>query len=141
MLCLNVCRSVAEPQRDLGAQASPSRTRSPEPRGAAQSLVDDARTATPPPTANGRVATLLPATDSRTATPLRGNEAEARGTLGDVRTSASPRVIDVDPIRARPGGMEEDLVRDQAQIDQVPRGPGASGAFFSDEPEVVAVRN
>jgi hypothetical protein len=33
--------------------------------------------------------------------------------------SASPKVIDMDPISARPSGMEEDLIRDQAQIDQV----------------------
>jgi hypothetical protein len=46
--------SVAEPQRNLGAQASPSRTRSPDPKVVAQSLVDDARTATPPPTTDER---------------------------------------------------------------------------------------
>jgi hypothetical protein len=109
-----VIRSVAEPQRDLGAQASPSRTRSPEPMGTAQSLVDDARTATPPPATDERVATPPLAVDSRTVTPSRGDEAGAGGTLGDVGTSASPRVIDVDPISARPGGMEEDLVRDHA---------------------------
>jgi hypothetical protein len=33
--------------------------------------------------------------------------------------SASPKVIDMDPISARPSGKEEDLIRDQAQIDQV----------------------
>jgi hypothetical protein len=57
VLCLNVCRSVVEPQRDLGAQALPSRTRSPDPRGATQSLVDNARTVTPPPAADERVVT------------------------------------------------------------------------------------
>jgi hypothetical protein len=34
---------------------------------------------------------------------------------------------DVDPISARLGGAE-DLIRDQPQIDQVPRGPETSGA-------------
>jgi hypothetical protein len=51
-VCGGLCRSVAEPQRDLGAQASPSRTRSPDPKVVAQSLVDDARTANPPPAAD-----------------------------------------------------------------------------------------
>jgi hypothetical protein len=46
--------------------------------------------------------------------------------------SASPRVIDVDPISAMPGGAEEDLVRDQAQIDQAPKGLGTSGAQVLD---------
>jgi hypothetical protein len=127
-MCVFLCRSVAEPQCDLGAQASPSRTRLPDPRGAAQLLVNDAGTATPPPAAGEGVATPPPATDSRTVTPPRGDEAVTGGTFGDVGTSASPRVIDVDPISARLGGMEEDLVRDQAQIDQAPRGLGASGA-------------
>jgi hypothetical protein len=39
----------------------------------------------------------------------------------------SPRVIGVDPISARPAGVE-DQIRDQPQIDQAPRGPGTSGA-------------
>jgi hypothetical protein len=38
----------------------------------------------------------------------------AQGVVGDVGASISPRVIDVDPISAMPGGAEEDLVRDQA---------------------------
>jgi hypothetical protein len=117
MLCLNVCRSVAESQCDLGAQDSPSRMRLPSHRVVEQPLVDDSRTATPPPAADKRVATPPPATNSRMATPPQGDEAGAGGALGDVRTSASPRVIDVDPISVRPSGMEEDLVRDQAQID------------------------
>jgi hypothetical protein len=131
-LYLNVCRSAAEPQRDLGAQASPSRTRSLDHRGTAQSLVDNARTATPPPAADERVATLPPATDSRTMTPPRGDEAGGGGALADVGMSASPWIIDVDPISARPGGVNEDLVRDQAQIDQAPQGPGTSSAQVPD---------
>jgi hypothetical protein len=46
--------------------------------------------------------------------------------------SASPRIIDVDPISARPSGVDEGLVRDQAQIDQAPQGPGTSGAQVLD---------
>jgi hypothetical protein len=53
-VCGGLCRSVAEPQHDLGAQASASRTRSPNPKVMAQSLVNDARTATPPPAADER---------------------------------------------------------------------------------------
>jgi hypothetical protein len=45
---------------------------------------------------------------------------------------SSPRVIDVDSISVRPGGMEEDLAKDQAQIDQAPQGPGTSGAQVPD---------
>jgi hypothetical protein len=122
-----VCRLVAEPQRDLGALASAYHTRSPDPRGAAQSLVDDARTTTPPPAADERLATLPLATDSRMATLLCGDEAGAGGALGDVGTSASPLIIDVDPISARPGGVDEDLVRVQA-----PQGPGTSCAQVPD---------
>jgi hypothetical protein len=36
--------------------------------------------------------------------------------------------IDVDPITARPAGADDDLVKDQAQIDQALGGPGTSGA-------------
>jgi hypothetical protein len=78
-----------EPQRDLGAQASPSHMRLPNPKVVAQSLVDDARTATPPPAAGERGATPLPAADSRTATPTRADETGAGGSLGDVGTLAS----------------------------------------------------
>jgi hypothetical protein len=81
---VDLCRSVAKPQRDLSAQASPSCTRSPDPKVVAQSLVDDVRTATPPP-----------ATDEREATPLPANETGAGGAVGDIGASASPRVIDV----------------------------------------------
>jgi hypothetical protein len=120
MLCFNVCRSVAEPQRDLGAQDSPSGTRSPDPRVVAQSLVVYTRTTTPPSDADERGVTLPSVVDSRTATPPRADEMGVAGALGDVRMSASLRVIDVDPISARPGGMEEDLAKDQVQIDQAP---------------------
>jgi hypothetical protein len=131
-MCAFLCRSVAETQCDLGAQASPSRTRSPDPRGTTQSLADDVGTATPPLATGERVATPPVATDSRTATTPRGGEAGEGGALGDVGTPASPRIIDVDPISARPSGVEEDLVRDLAQIDQAPPGPGTSGAHVPD---------
>jgi hypothetical protein len=36
------------PQDDLGVPASPSRTRSPDPKVVGEVLADDARTATPP---------------------------------------------------------------------------------------------
>jgi hypothetical protein len=70
--------------------------------------------ATSPPAADERVATLPPAIDSRTASPPRADDEGAGGAVGDVGASASPRVIDVDPINERPGGMDEDLIRDQA---------------------------
>jgi hypothetical protein len=45
---------------------------------------------------------------------------------------ASPRIIDVDPISSRPAGADDDRVKDQAQIDQAPGGPGMSGAEVPD---------
>jgi hypothetical protein len=111
------CMSVAEPQRDLGAQASPSRTRSPDHEVAAQTLVDDPRMTTPPP-----------ATDVRMATPAPTADAGAQGFAGGVRASTTPPVIDVDPISVMPGGMDEDLVGDPVQIEQAPKDLGTSGA-------------
>jgi hypothetical protein len=43
-----LCRSVADPQHDLSAPASPSRMRSADPKVVGESLVDDAQIATPP---------------------------------------------------------------------------------------------
>jgi hypothetical protein len=54
------------------------------------------------------------------------------GAVGDVGTPASPRIIDVDPISSRPAGADDDRVKDQAQIDQAPGGPGMSGAEVPD---------
>jgi hypothetical protein len=76
--------------------------------------------------------TLPSDADSRTATPPPAADAGAQGVVGDVGTSSSPWVIDVDPISVMPGGAEEDLVRDQAQIDQASKGPGMSGAQVLD---------
>jgi hypothetical protein len=128
-ICFDVvllCRSVEEPQHDLGALASPSRTRSGDPKVMGESLVDDAWTATPPRGAAESRATSPPVADSRVASPPRTVEVGEGATVGDVRAAVSPRIIDVDPINARPAGAD-DLVKDQPQIDQAPRGPRMSG--------------
>jgi hypothetical protein len=65
------------------------------------------------------------------ASPPRVVEAGEGTSVGDVGVTTSPRIIDVDPISVRPAGAE-DLVKDQPQIDQVPRGPGISGAQVPD---------
>jgi hypothetical protein len=62
------------------------------------------------------------------ASPPHAGDAGAEGAVGDVRTSASPGIIDVDPISSRPTGADDNMVKDQPQIDQAPRGPGTSGA-------------
>jgi hypothetical protein len=69
-----LCRSVVEPQRDLGAQASLSRTRLPDPRVVVESLADDVGTATPPPAAGEKRTTPPSAADSRTASPPRADD-------------------------------------------------------------------
>jgi hypothetical protein len=113
---LLLCRSVAEPQRNLGAQASPSRTRSPDPKVVVESLTDDVGTANPPLAAGERRTTSPSVADSRTRSPPRVDDTGAGGAVGDVGTLASSRIIDVDPISARPAGADDDLVKDQAQI-------------------------
>jgi hypothetical protein len=60
--------------------------------------------------------------------PLRACDAGVGSAIGDVGTPTSPHIIDVDPIISRPAGADKGLVKDQAQIDQAPRGPGTSGA-------------
>jgi hypothetical protein len=100
--------------------------RSLEPQVAGEALADDTRTATPPRGAVESVVTSLPAADARVDTPQRAAEAVG-ASAGDVGAAASPTIIDVDPIRAVPGGAE-DLVRDQPQIDLAPRGPVSSSA-------------
>jgi hypothetical protein len=129
--CLNVmflCSSVAEPQRNLSAQASPTRTRSPDPKVVVDSLADDVGTATLPPGAAEKRTTSPPVVDLRVASPPHASDAGAGGAIGDVRMSGSLKIIDVDPISSRPVGADDDLVKDQAQSDQVPGGPGTSGA-------------
>jgi hypothetical protein len=129
---LLLCRSVAELQRDLGAQASPSRKRSPVPKVVAELLTEDARTATPPPRAAEKKATSPLVADSRMASPPCAVDAGAGGAVGDIGTPASPGITDVDPISSRPAGTDDDLVKDQPQIDQAPRGLGTSGAQVPD---------
>jgi hypothetical protein len=92
-----------------------------------EALADDARTAAPPQGAVESRAVTPPVADSRVETPPCVVEAGGSVSAGDVGATTSPRVIDVDPISARPAGTE-DLVRDQPQIDQAPEGPGTYGA-------------
>jgi hypothetical protein len=73
-------------------------------------------------------ASPLPASDARTTASPPGASAGAQGIIGDVRASTSSPIIDIGPISAVPGGVEEDLVRDQTQIDRAPKGSGTSGA-------------
>jgi hypothetical protein len=101
---LFLCRLVSEPQRDMGAQASPSRMRSSDPKVVVDSLADDAWTATPPPAVGERRTTPPLVADSGTGSPLRAGDVGARGAIGDVETRASPHIIDVDPISTRPAG-------------------------------------
>jgi hypothetical protein len=58
---------------------------------------------------------------------LPGAGAEAQDTIGGVGASTSSLIIDVDPTSAVIGGVDEDLVRDQAQLHQAPKDPGTSG--------------
>jgi hypothetical protein len=95
--CL-LCRSVAEPQPDLGAQASPSRTTSPDPKVLGESLANDAQTATPPRGAAESRATSPLVADPRVANPPRAVEVGEGGAVGDVRMPASLGIINVDPI-------------------------------------------
>jgi hypothetical protein len=53
--------------------------------------------------------------------PPPSADAGAQGSVGDVGASTSSPIIDVNPINEMPGGVDEDLVRDQAQIDHVPK--------------------
>jgi hypothetical protein len=118
---------VTEPQGYLCAPTSPSRTRSTEPIVVGEALADDARTASPPQGAVESRAISPPAVDSRVESPPCAVEAGVGASAGDVGAMTSPRIIDVDPISARPAGAE-DLVKDQPQIDQAPGGQGTSSA-------------
>jgi hypothetical protein len=64
--------------------------------------------------------------------PPRAGDVGAGSAVGDVGTPAFPRVFDVDPISSRPAGADDELVKDQAQIDLAPGGPGTSGAQVPD---------
>jgi hypothetical protein len=124
---LLTCRPAVAPQGDLGAPASPSRTRSDELKVMGEVLADDTHIATPPWGAVESRATSPPVVDARVETPPRVADAGDATSTGDVEATTSPTIIDVDPISARPAGAEG-LVRDQPQIDQAPGGPGTSGA-------------
>jgi hypothetical protein len=117
---------MARPQGVLVAPSSPSRTRSPEPQVVGETLVDDARTATPPRGTVEGVVTSPPVADMRLNSPP--HTAEGVGTsAGDVRATTSPTIIDTDPMRTVSGGAE-DLVRDQPLIDLELGGPETSSA-------------
>jgi hypothetical protein len=72
------------PQGDLGAPASPSRTRSADPIVVGEALADDARTATPPRGAVESRVTSPPVVDSRVETPPRVVDGEGVSSVGDV---------------------------------------------------------
>jgi hypothetical protein len=111
---------------DQGAPASPSRTRSEEPKVVGEVLVNDAHTATPPRGAVESRATSPPVADARVETPPLVADPGGATYTEDVRATTSPTIINVHPISAQPAGAG-DLVRDQPQIDQVPVDPETSG--------------
>jgi hypothetical protein len=119
------------PQDDLGAPASRSRTRSPDPKVVGEVLVDDARTTTPLRGAAESRAASPPVVDTGVTSPPHAIEAGEGTSVGDVGATTSPRIIDVNPMSSRPAGVE-DLIMDQLQIDQAPRGPETSGAQVSE---------
>jgi hypothetical protein len=104
-------RPVLEPQGDLGTPTFPSCMRLPEPTVMGEALADDARIASPLQGAVESRATSPPAANSRVESPPRAVEAGVEAFAGYVGGTTSPRIIDVDPIGARPAGAE-DLVRD-----------------------------
>jgi hypothetical protein len=131
---------VTRPQGGLIATSSPSRTRSPEPQVVGEALADDTRTATPPRgavetvvasplVAGARVETLprVAVVVGASAEDVGATTGDVGASAGDVGATASLTIIDVDTIRAVPGGAE-DLVRDQPQIDLAPGGLETSGA-------------
>jgi hypothetical protein len=65
--------------------------------------------------------------DAGLVSPRRAVEAGEVATIGDFGAAASPKIIDVDPMSSRPGSPD-DLVKDQPQIEQAPRGPETFGA-------------
>jgi hypothetical protein len=93
------CRPAAGPQGVPVAPPSPSRTRSPEPQVAGESLVDDARTATPTRGVAEGATTSPPVTDTRVGSSLHAAEG-VETSAGGVGATTSPSVVDVAPIRA-----------------------------------------
>jgi hypothetical protein len=70
--------------------------------------------------------TSPPVTDTRAGSSLHTAEG-VETSVGEVGTTTSPTVVDVDPIRVVLHGAR-DVAEDQPQIDLAPRGPEASGA-------------
>jgi hypothetical protein len=124
---LLTCRPTVAPQGDLGAPASPSWTRSDEPKVVGEVLTDNEHTANPLRGVVESRATSPPVADARVETPPPVADAGGITSTGDIRATTSPMIIDIDPINARPV-RAEDLVRHQPQIDQALVGPETSGA-------------
>jgi hypothetical protein len=119
-VCFDVmllCRPVVVPQDELGAPASLPLTISADLKVVGAVLADDAWTATPSQGAAESRAASPPVVDTRVVSPPRTVEVQEGATSGDIGATTSQRVIDVNPISARPA-MAEDLVKDQPQIDQ-----------------------
>jgi hypothetical protein len=91
-----------------------------------EALADDAHTATPTRGMAEVLTTSPPVTDTRAGSSFHTAEG-VDTSAGDVGATTSPAVVDVDPIRAVPGGTEY-VAGDQPQIDLAPGGPEASGA-------------
>jgi hypothetical protein len=73
------------PQDDLGAPASPSRTRSPNPKVVGEALGDDARTTTPSLGVAKSRAASPPVADTGVVSPPRAVEAGEGPSLGTSR--------------------------------------------------------
>jgi hypothetical protein len=78
---------------DLGAAASPFRTRSDEPKVVGEVLADDAHTATPPRGAVESRATSPLVADSRVETPPRVADARGATSIRDVGATTSQRLL------------------------------------------------
>jgi hypothetical protein len=78
------CWPAVAPQGDLGAPASPSRTRSDEPKVVGEVLADDAHAATPQRGAVESRGTSLPLVVSRVETPPRVADAGCTTSTRDV---------------------------------------------------------
>jgi hypothetical protein len=102
-------RSDVQPQSALGAQDSPSRTRSSDHEVETQALVGDVGTSAPPPV----------------------NEAGTQGSVGDVGVSSSPPITDVDPINSMPGTSAQGPTADPIQIELPRENPETTGVQAS----------
>jgi hypothetical protein len=91
-----------------------------------EAVADDACTATLTRGMAEGLTTSPPVTDTRAGSSLHTTEG-VETSDGEVGAMTSPTVIDVDPIRAVPGGVK-DVAEDQPQIDLASGGPEASDA-------------